>query len=154
MPAFALDTNVFLLFVVGSAEPAWIKRHKKLKKYTEPDFWLLLSLIGDSELHLSPNVATETDNILSGGLRPPATGVLKETLAEILCAMTEHYEASAQVAESDEYGWLGLADSAWLQCVPKNTTLVTDDLMLFGAALGRGINTINFNHIRDGVTVP
>lgn len=153
MAAFALDTNVFLLFIVGSANSEWIEKHKRLQKYTQPDYWLLLNLIGNSELHITPNVATEADNILSGGLRPPATDILKEKLAEILEDVTEHYEHSATIGKQPEYRWLGLADVAWLECVPSGATLITDDLLLFAEALAREISTVNFNRIRDGVTI-
>lgn len=149
----ALDTNILLLLVVGLSDARWIAQHKRLSAYTVEDFVLLVEQLGESEILSIPHSMTETDNILKGGLREPAGSILRETLAAMVQRFDEHYVPTKQIVTTDEYRWLGIGDTAWLETLPDGATLITDDLNLFAAALGRGIDAINFNHLRDGVTV-
>ena len=149
----ALDTNILLLLVVGLSDPRWIAQHKRLSAYTVDDFALLVERIGESDILSTPHAMTETDNILKGGLREPAGTILRETLAAMVQRFDENYVRTRQLVTTDEYWWLGIGDTAWLETLPDDATLITDDLNLFAAALGRGIDAVNFNHLRDGVTV-
>lgn len=63
-------------------------------------------------------------------------------------SMDERYTPSLEIADVQEFGWLGLADTAWLEIV-KNCELLTADAGLYVAALNRGHNATNFNHLRE-----
>ena len=66
MPTTAiLDTNLLLLFVVGTTNLSYIEKHKRLKSFSVEDFELLLRAIsGADAILLYPNTLTETSNLV------------------------------------------------------------------------------------------
>jgi rRNA-processing protein FCF1 len=62
--------------------------------------------------------------------------------------MEEHYVASQEVAAEDEFIKIGLTDASIFK-LPKDQYLVlTDDFRLSQSLQHKGIDVINFNHIR------
>jgi hypothetical protein len=147
----ALDSNLLLLFVVGSASRDYIAKHKRLKAYSASDFDLLLERLGVvSSILLTPNTLTETSNLIDH-IGEPARSHIYRTLNALLSLpeSVEKYVPSRHATSLPELPRLGLTDCALLSLCEQGVPLITADLSLFLAAVGRGATALNFNHIRD-----
>lgn len=144
-----LDTNLLLLFVVGTTNRSYIRIHKRLRAYAESDFDLLVNIVKNaSSVVVTPNTLTETSNLL-GHISEPARTKVFETLGVIIKTTTEYYYESRRAADSNVFIRLGLADAALMGTCDSQISLITADLDLYLAALNNGHEALNFNHIRD-----
>jgi hypothetical protein len=151
----AVDSNLLLLFVVGSASRDYIAKHKRLRAYTETDFDLLVEQLSSvPAVLLTPNTLTETSNLI-GHLGEPARSHVYEKLTALLSRpeSVERYVPSRRATSLPELPRLGLTDCALLNLCAEGIPLITTDLHLFLAAVGRGARAINFNHLRDAQMV-
>jgi hypothetical protein len=142
-----LDANLLLLLAVGLTSRAYISNHKRLQGYEEPDFDLLTGLIGSAAILVTPNTLTETSN-LARQIKEPARTQISRQLRQICTILEEHYVQSSRAAGYKEFLRLGLADAAQLDLAGASHTLLTVDLDLYLAAVGRGLKAENFNHYR------
>ncbi|WP_157272165.1 PIN domain-containing protein [Azohydromonas aeria] len=150
----AIDSNLLLLFVVGSASRGYIARHKRLKAFDVADFDLLLQELSvASTLVLTPNTLTETSNLIDH-IGEPARGHIYRFLRALLQRpeAEERYVPGIQATASAELPRLGLTDCTLLELCDAGVPLITVDLPLFLAALSRGAKAINFNHLRDAAS--
>jgi len=99
-----VDTNLLLLYIVGSLNPEKIARHKRTDKFTIEDYKLFLE---------------------------------------------ERPVPSAGVVRLPEFARLGLTDSTILYLSEEGVAVLTDDLPLYLALQSRGVEVINFNHLRE-----
>ena len=144
-----LDANLLLLLVVGLTSRTYISKHKRLQGYEESDFDLLKSLLGSAaNIIVTPNTLTETSN-LAGQIREPARREIYLRLRQILAILEERYVQSSRAARDKEFIRLGLADAVQLDLAGASHTLLTVDLDLYRAAVGRGFKAENFNHYRE-----
>ncbi len=151
MSRVALDSNLLLLFIVGSTSRDYIAKHKRLKAYAESDFDLLLERLGVvSSILLTPNTLTETSNLIDH-IGEPARSHIYRTLNALLSLpeSVEEYVPSKHAASLPELPRLGLTDCVLLRLCEEGVPLITADLSLFLAAVSRGAAALNFNHIRD-----
>ncbi len=121
-----LDSNSFLLFVIGLIDPKRISKDKRLSLFDEADYYKLTELIIDySNLIILPNIWTEVDNIMNRSV-----GEFKNRYIEISKDLAkkikENYLASSIGFESDTIYDLGLTDSLLLEWIKeKGHTLYT-----------------------------
>jgi len=147
----AVDSNLLLLFVVGSASRDYIAKHKRLRAYTETDFDLLVEQLSFvSAVLLTPNTLTETSNLIDH-IGEPARSHIYQTLNALLSLpeSEERYVPSKRATSLPELPRSGLTDCALLNLCAEGVPLITADLQLFFAAVGRGAKALNFNHLRD-----
>ena len=147
----AVDANLLLLLIVGSASPAYIAQHKRLRDvYTEDDLSKLVELLGEfSDIVLLPNTLTEASNLLRYIAEPARTAVLHQ-MRQLVRTGTEQFIPSATGVARAEFLALGLTDAVLLELssveVDDRPTLMTVDLDLAIAAEMRGYRVMNFNH--------
>jgi hypothetical protein len=147
MKAIALDANLLLLLVIGTATGKVVG--KRLKSFTEDDLGLLLDCIAPCDkLVTTPNVWTEVSNLWDFGIEGEWLRSIPQTMALMIKMYTEVSIPSAQVADDPDFVGLGLADCAWLKILDQETTLLTVDVPLFEIALSRGLKAVNFTHLR------
>lgn len=148
-PIVIIDSNLLLLFIVGTTNRNLITRHRRLKAFSLEDFDLLCQLIGSS-LHIlvTPNTLTETSNLL-GYIDEPARSQLFETFRFLIQNTSEEYVNSQIASNTREFQRLGLTDSGLLEITGKSCAILTTDLKLYLAALSRGLSAVNFNHLRE-----
>lgn len=149
MRLIAIDTNLLLLLLVGRVSINAIRRHKRLGAFDEDDYALLSSRIADAALFTIPNTMTETSNLLTQSVRDPLKSLLLREFRQLVEGVDELFVPSRTAVRLDEFEWLGLTDSAWLAALDTDTEFLTADLRLFVAAQERGLNAVNFNHLRD-----
>ena len=144
-----VDTNLLLLFVIGTYDRSRIAMFKRTQSFLPEDFDLLGSLLRNfSRIATTPNVLTEVSNLttqLPGALSKEALGVLASTI-EVL---HEQYIPSGRAAANERFSRFGLTDTTILELLSLNRMLVlTDDFSLSQFIEWAGFDALNFNHIR------
>lgn len=144
-----VDTNLFVLLVVGAVNIRRIQHFKPTQRYTERDYELLLSEIGryQNRVYTVAHVMAEVTDLidLPGSERKRAREVLKEFLG----FMTEPALHSRVAAEDLNYERLGLVDAAILTIAREHGCMVlTDDFDLYVTLSRREMPVLNFTHLR------
>jgi hypothetical protein len=106
-----IDTNLLVLFTVGSVNPDRIETFKRTSAYNREDYELLVRVMNDfNPLYTVAHVMAEVSNLtdLKGLERLRARSVLAETIA----VLKEPHVSSLQASGRSPYEDLGLADSA------------------------------------------
>lgn len=148
MPAVVLDANLLILLIVGTADRTYIRKHKRLRAYTEDDFNLLLRMIAPlSPIIVTPNILTEASNLASQ-IAEPARMHIAMTFRALLGGIEERYVDSRRAAEQPEFPRLWLTDSGILDEMTDAHVLLTADLGLYLAARERGYKAVNFTYSR------
>lgn len=145
-----LDTNVLVLFVVGTVNRHRIETFKRTRQYTIEDFDLLLRVLGKWTTHYTvPHVLAEVSNLTDlGGMElQKARRVLKETIS----VLTEVAVSSIEASQHLVFDALGLADASMATVARDHRCAVlTDDLDLYLRLQRDGITVLNFTYIREG----
>jgi hypothetical protein len=143
-----LDSNLLVLFLIGSFDPALIGKHKRTRDYTLEDFGLLRAIVASkTSLVTTPNVTAEASNLVSQ-IGEPARGGVLALLGRLCQSLEERYVESFKVAQSHCFTRLGLTDSVLVDLCQEGLLLLTVDLDLFLEAGRVGGYAVNFNHIR------
>jgi hypothetical protein len=109
---------------------------------------LLETLREFDQLAVTPNVLTETSNLL-GYSREPIRSELFATFRNLIAQWDETLVSSPKAADRPEFIRLGLADASLLECCEVPATLLTSDLQLYLAASAKEYAATNFNHLRE-----
>lgn len=153
MPALLIDTNLLCLLIAGNVSPDSIVKHKRLAKYDLVDYARVRALVLRFEqLILCPHVLAEASNI-SRLTTEPLRSLLGVALHDIVDASTEIHIAATVAALAPEYLRLGLTDAVLLELGEPDRVLLSDDLDLCLAAEHRRYPVINYNYLRDGMTL-
>jgi hypothetical protein len=94
----------------------------------------------------TPHLLTEVSNLAA--LHADELRVLRGLFKEVVGQMREFYDESRSVVEDAAFERLGLTDAAIATLCRRSMLVLTDDLQLHLALVNRGIDSINFNHIR------
>jgi rRNA-processing protein FCF1 len=143
-----IDTNLLLLFFLGSYDRRQIQTNRRLAIFSNEDFDLLINLLGRfKRIVTTPNILTEVSN-LSNAVPETKRGEYFALFAKRLGLLDEQYVPSA-IALQNRWARFGLTDAA-IAVIAKNQYLVlTEDFRLSQALQSDGIDTLNFNHLRD-----
>ena len=146
-----LDACLSILFVVGLTKRDYICKHKRLQGYDEVDFDNVSQIIAQSDgVIFTPNVLSETSNIIRYGVNDPLRSELAIKLGVIISNADERVIESRDAVRRREYVRLGLTDAVLLELLARcGATLLTIDLDLYLAASNAGLNTVNYNHIKE-----
>lgn len=150
-PAVFLDSNLLVLYVVGTASPEYIRRHRRLSAYSRLGrraFDVLLDSISSaSALLVTPNVLTEVSNLLGGRVRDDELSFSVINAFRWLVERLEERNAASSLAVTRlEFPRLGLADAATLEALGPDAVLLTDDALLYDATLRAGMRAELFSH--------
>jgi hypothetical protein len=150
-PAVLLDTNLLVLYVVGLAAPDHIASHRLLAAYGERAnraFALLVECLSDaSTLLVTPNILTETSNLLGGRDRDDEISLtILGVFRNLIDIAVERTVPSHVAAARPEFFRLGLADAATIALLDDDDFLLTDDAGLYDATLRAGQRAELFSH--------
>ena len=150
MNSIALDTNIFLLFLVGMVNPNFISKHKRLRKYSEEDFTFLCKLLAHFDrIVITPGCIAETTNLLDHSLlaQKQFFPKLRELLhnPEQLC---ETYIPSIRASEINAFLWLGITDATYIDLAQQGVPVITSDCDLFTQVVAYCDRSINFDALR------
>lgn len=142
-----LDTNLFLVYLVGLLDPTLVPNFKRTEGYRIEDFQLLSRLILPVEkLFTTPHVATEVHN-LANHLSAEQSLRLRKLFTSIVPNLKESHRPATRLCAGDAYLKFGLADAAIHQ-IGKTRLVLTDDFPLSAYIEGTGGNVINFTNLR------
>ena len=150
MRGYFLDTNLFVLLVVGSGSRDLIPKHRRLGDYSVEDYDILCELLENADqLFVTPNTLTETSNLVSQHGEPERS-LLMRRLRFFIHGSQEVVVASIEASSNAKFERFGLTDTALLETVTVDTPLLTADLSLYLAAIEAGEErAINFNPYRN-----
>jgi hypothetical protein len=146
-----LDSNLLVLLFVGLLDPGRVRNFKRTNNqgFTEHDFSLLQKIVtAFSKVVTTPHILTETTNYiceLHGELRQSALRIIAETIQ----SFKERQSESKKLVLTDFFIRFGLTDSAVLDLPPKKYLVLSVDAPLVIALQKKGIDAINFNHLRQ-----
>lgn len=146
-----VDTNLLILFTVGSYDPGLIEKHKRTQQFTTEDYRLLEDVLGSfRSVVTTPNVLTEVSNLVKQ-VGDPVAQKLQELLGSVIGKLEEQHVASNDCSSVAEFRRLGLADAAILRLAQDRGDLMvlTDDIHLYLALQKKGLKAVNFSHLRE-----
>lgn len=146
-----IDTNLFLLLLVGRYDIKCIDKHKRLSDYTIEDFNLLFNLINRLGLKLitTPHILTEITN-LSDGFNDRTGKNFYNAFPILLRGIEEVTQESLNIIENNMLCFmrLGLTDSAIFESSQNNYLVLTVDFDLYSYISSNSFPVFNFNHLR------
>ena len=144
-----IDTNLLVLFIIGSVNLDRIENFKRTRQYSKSDYQLLLRVLDNFQpLYTLAHVMAEVSNLtdLTGRERLQGRHMLKE----MLTILREPEVASIQAAQSGLYESLGLVDAAISELAREyRCAVLTDDLDLYLALTRENVVALNFTHLRE-----
>ena len=140
-----VDANLLLVYVVGRADRRLLNRSFHTQQY-EDDFPLIERIIDHFEaIYTTPNILTEVSNL---GAKVGAHKVLDVVAQIIIHKLNEQYCLSRDACGDPAFQKLGLTDAGLLLLAQKHL-VVTADFNLHRMLRHRGLDAINFNHLRQ-----
>lgn len=146
-----LDTNLFVLLIIGTIDREKIKDNKRTGAYSPDDFDLLLRFInGFSKIVVTPHILAETSN-LADVFNKKLKSLPFEVIKKLLEAggFEEQQIPALQVCETSGFLRYGLTDSGLVEVARNSYLILTDDLRMANYCYEEQADVINFNHIRE-----
>jgi hypothetical protein len=142
-----LDSNVLLLYWAMFFDPKLIHTFKRLNTFRETDFILLCETLKIfRSIRTTPHVLTEVSN-LANSLPEKRKGAWAAHFSQHIQVIKEDFVPSAAIA-SGPLMHLGLTD-AGLASLASDHVILTVDFPLSKSLESRGLNVINFTHLRS-----
>ncbi len=148
-----IDTNLLLLYIIGTFAPEEISKFKKTSEFSWDDFQLLDKLIGlFPKVFTTPHILTEVSDF-AAQFKPndkanKINSALFEVFSQLISAFGEVCESSSDISKKPEFLQFGLADAGIIS-IGKKYLVLTNDSRLFGYLQNSGIDAINLNHLRN-----
>ena len=151
--SYFIDANLLVLLAVGSAGRDYISKHRRLRRFSNEDYDLLLRVIktakGPKRVFVTPNTLTETSNLLAQHGEPERS-LFFARLRFLIESSEEVTVTSATAASNCAFSRLGLTDAVLFEAVSEEIPLLTVDVDLYLQVLSRGENAaINFANVQD-----
>lgn len=147
-----VDTNLFLVYLVGCADSRLLSKFKRTNSYNEQDFESLLSALNNfTTIVTTPHVLTEVTDLLDN-FNQQYDNVFFLLLEKLLGVIEEKTEPSIKLIQDkpQRFYKFGLCDSALAVLAQDNYLVLTDDFKLYGYLESQSLPAVNFNHIRFG----
>ena len=143
-----IDTNLLLLFVVGSYDQDRITMFKRTKKFGKDDFMLVKRFVDCFKtVRTTPSILTEVSNHLNQ-LPEGLQAEFYAAFSDYINNLFEVYRTSASLSKNDCFTKYGLTDTSIIEDAKNNYVVLTDDFPLSGYLNASGVDAINFNHLR------
>ncbi|MEH1976625.1 MAG: PIN domain-containing protein [Nostoc sp.] len=146
-----IDTNILLLFLVGSVNQERITKFNRTQQFIPEDYELLLAFIARfQKLVTTPNILTEV-NSLANQLGEPERSqcfVIFAQFVKNVALLDEYYVNSLDAVNTEKFIKFGLTDSGILTLSKGKYLVLTDDFKLASYLQSVEIDVINFNNIR------
>ncbi len=143
-----IDTNLLLVYCVGSFDPARILKFKRTLTFSIEDFYALEKAFEFFNIVVTtPHILTEVNN-LSNQLPEGIKSGYFTKMCELISGLDEQFLAGSKICALEHFGKFGLTDSAILSLVKDKYLVLTDDFKLANYMQTMGLDVINFNHIR------
>ncbi|MEH2282768.1 MAG: PIN domain-containing protein [Nostoc sp.] len=146
-----IDTNILLLFLVGSVNQERITKFNRTQQFLPEDYEFLLEFIARfQKLVTTPNILTEV-NSLANQLGEPERSQCFAIFAQFVknvALLDEYYIKSLDAVNTEKFVKFGLTDSGILTLSKGKYLVLTDDFKLASYLQSVEVDVINFNNIR------
>jgi hypothetical protein len=143
-----VDTNLLVLFLVGTVNRQRITNFKRTADFTIEDYELLARLIGwFGKLIATPHVLSQVSDLtdLAGKELVVSRELFKKLVIE---QIEETYDGSRVLVADSCFDRFGLTDAAIATVCSRGVLVLTTDLRLHLMLQQRNIDALNFNHVR------
>lgn len=141
-----IDTNILLLFLVGSVSPDLIPRISRTSNFSFQDFQIISNTIDFFDVKVTtPHVLTEVSNLI--GRR----SIIQTALRSYVEIVEERFLESTKVVSDEAFLKFGLTDTAILDLAKDSYLVLTDDRPLFGLLMNMGVDAITLDSLRNAV---
>lgn len=146
MRQLLVDTNILILWIVGTFDRDRVGSHRRTKTFEPSDFDLLIRFRSNFGVALTtPSIASETSNLLGNDFHRAAA----PAFLTVCSSFVEIIKPMSAVLADNAFPRLGFSDVASLLAMDARTTLLTDDAQLYVETLSRGHAAINFSHMKS-----
>jgi hypothetical protein len=143
-----VDSNLLVLFLVGTVNRRRILDFKRTQSFTIEDFDLLADLIGwFGRLIATPHVLTQVSDLAD--LRGKERREIRQLFRAVVEQIEEPYDQSRALVADPLFERLGLTDTAIATVCCRGILVLTADVHLQLAIQRRGADALNFNHVRQ-----
>ena len=144
-----VDTNLFMLFLVGRYDPRRVSTFKRTSRYSIEDFEFL-NLILEPFHHVitTPHILAEISN-LSGTAGGHFDRRYFVSLKSHIAQATEVYLPAQTLLDKREYETYGLTDTGILYTAIGEYAVLTDDLPLYVQLDISGVDALNFTQLKQ-----
>lgn len=143
-----IDSNLLLLFIVGTKDPDRITAFKRTKQFVIEDFMLVKRFIDlFKAVRTTPSILTEVSNFLNQ-LPEELKADFYTTFSDCIKNYIEVYEPCSSLSKNKYFIKYGLTDASIVAESKNDYLVLTDDFRLSGYLISQGITSINFNHLR------
>lgn len=144
-----INTNILLLYLVGKVNRERIARFKRTKQFIPDDYDRLLQILeGFRKIVVTSNILTEVNSLANQLGEPEKTQCLIK-FTVLISQITEEYIESSIIADCDVFLRFGLTDCGIMLLAEDKYLVLTDDLKLHYYLKAFGIDTVNFNNLRN-----
>jgi rRNA-processing protein FCF1 len=146
-----IDTNVLLLLLVGSLDRKLIGKSKITANqgFTTDDYEVLKTFIGNfQKVITTPHVLSEVSNHVDKFKGDYHREIFK-SFACLIEESEEHFKAAQSLTNSEGFVTFGLTDVAISVLASEKILVLTSDFPLAGFLEKKGVDVINFNHLRQ-----
>jgi hypothetical protein len=143
-----VDTNLFIGFLVGKYDRRQLINCRATKAFQPADFDLLEAFLNNFVILITtPHILTEVSN-LAGKLPESQHAGFRKFLGGVITSITEEPLEARKISMDESFPRLGITDTA-IGLISRGKYLVlTDEFELYGSLEKRGIDVVNFTHIR------
>lgn len=144
-----LDSNLLVVYLVGLLGKDHLKDCRATKAVVPGDFDLLAAFLGQFEAFATtPHILTETSN-LGGRLPENLHRHFRLLFRKLTAGFKERSRRANELMAGENFLRFGLADAAIADTPPGRFLVLTDEVALYTLLLSRGVDVINFNHLRE-----
>jgi len=143
-----VDTNILLLYIVGKTNKRRVPIFKRTDRFAPEDFDTLSKILTKfQKVITTPSILTEVSN-LANQLNEPERAQCFTFFASEIQNIEENYCDSKLASQEPKFLTFGLTDCGIAQISQDKYLVLTDDFPLSNYLTNKGIDTLNFNHIR------
>ncbi len=143
-----VDTSLLVAYVIGTLGVRHLVNCRATKHFTQDDFGLLVGILGRfTNVVTTTHVLTEVSN-LAGKLPKSLHDNFRLVFLKAINQLSEQSLPAKKIASDNDFINFGITDTAIRLISPGSYLVLTDDLPLFGLLGKRGVDVVNFNHLR------
>ena len=148
-----VDTNILLLWTVGTANPERIQRFNRTEKFSIDDFQRLQSVLGRFTRRLTtPHILTEVYNFTNQLGSPDRERALAGLAAATQNLLEERWDLASKLTQSPKFKYFGLTDiGIEVAAADQELLVLTDDFKLCSHLWSVGVDVVNFNNLRFSI---
>lgn len=144
-----MDTNIFVLYLIGSYDRLLVPEFKRTSMYTVDDYdWLNEYVSKFSKIVVTPQILAESWNFIEKLSEKRFRSFLISILP-LLTVVEEKYIQKDLIIASNGFDYVGITDMSVIQAAKElNCLVLTDDLRAYSYFSAFEVSTININHLR------